>query len=387
MSISPFQIAIPASETADLKRRIADTRWPEPIDGVGWAYGTDDAYLRALLEDWQRFDWPAEEKRLNAFPQFTATIEGSRLHFVHVKSARASAIPLLLINGFPSSFVEWLPVVPLLSEFDLVIPSLPGYGFSEVPRQPGMTPRRMADRFAALMQELGYARFAAAGTDWGNLIASLLGADHPQRILGLHLAGLGMTHAGERPAERTPERDAYAKARKLWHARETGYIAIQSTKPQTLGYGLTDSPAGLAAWIAEKFRAWSDHDGKPHSMDNAIPRALLLSNLSVYWYTRTIASAARLYYENRWDTPYLAPGQRIEAPSAFYLEMSDAARGKRGDVRQMTPRSGQAPRERADPGYNVQRWTLAPRGGHFPAIETPQLFAEDLRAFLAGLER
>jgi len=392
MGIVPFRIDVPQAAVEDLTERLRRTRWPDAIAGGGWAYGIDAGYARDLVDSWARFDWRAYEASLNAYPHFKAEIDGFNLHFLHIRGKGPAPKPLLLTHGWPSSFVEWLGLIGPLTDpaafggdpsdsFDVIIPSLPGYGFSEIPQQPGMTPRRIAELWVSLMEELGYPRFAAHGCDWGSYITSLIGLDHPDRVMGIHTASVGLSVEADdaERSERTPEQLEWARRRKRWLQREAGYSAIQATKPQTLAYGLTDSPAGLAAWIGEKWWAWSDH-ADPSC---AIPRETLLGNIAVYWFTGTINSACRLYYESDRAPVRVPRGQRVEPPAGFFLECPVASRGK-GGVDRPSPDTG--PRRRADEAFDVQRWRVAPRGGHFPALETPDLLVSELRDFFRPLK-
>ena len=310
-------------------------------------------------------------------------------------------MPLLLTHGWPSSFVEWRKVIGPLTDpaahggdpadaFDVVVPSLPGYGYSDQPRRSGMSPRTIADRFAGLMSELGYERFAAHGCDWGAYVTALLGHRVPERLAGIHM---GMVTLQAPPGEGeglgsgaggavTDADLAFAERLKRWQAQEQAYFSLQSTKPQTLAYGLVDSPVGLASWIAEKWRAWSDCRGVP---EQAIDRDDLLANIAVYWFTGTINSASRLYYESRVDRVRLRPGERIEVPAGFLLEApfdpaDDPERAFLG-----IPRIGAPPRAGVERTFDLRRWTETPVGGHFPALEIPEVFVDELRAFFRPL--
>ena len=391
MGMVPFRIDVPQSALEDLAERLRRTRWPDAVAGGGWTYGIDDEYARKLADDLARFDWRAWEAHLNVYPHFKAEIDGINLHFVYVRGKGPSPKPLLLTHGWPSSFVEWLGLVGPLTDpaafggdprdsFDLIIPSLPGYGFSDIPRRPGMNPRRIADLWVSLMGELGYPRFAAHGCDWGAYITALIGLDHPDRVIGVHMGSVGLSvepNGSERP-ERTTEQLEWARRRKRWLQREAGYSAIQGTKPQTLAYGLNDSPAGLAAWIGEKWRVWSHH-ADPSC---AIPRDILLGTIALYWFTGTINSACRLYYESN-QAPVRAPkGRRVEPPAGFFIECPAASRAQ-GGAGAHAPDTG--PLRRAEAAFNVHRWRVAPRGGHFPALETPDLLVSELQDFFRPL--
>lgn len=415
----PFQIRIPDADIADLGRRLRDTRWPSRVEGAGWEYGIEDEYLRGLVGYWMtEFDWRAQETALNAWPQLRCQVGGHLVHTLHVPGRGPAPLPLVLSHGWPSSIVEWRDVIGPLTDpaafggdpadaFTVVAPSLPGYGFSQIPAAPGMTPRRIAAMWAELMTVLGYRRFAAHGCDWGSYVTALLGLDHPDRVVGVHMGMVSLsagpaprpasavdreTDTAARPRASTPEDDAYRQRVRRWREREQGYVAIQSTKPQTLAYGLTDSPAGLAAWIAEKWSAWTDCDGR---LEDVIPRDVLLANIALYWFTETISSAIRLYKESKDNPVRLAPGQRVEVPSGFLLETSPDARdgspGEGGTAAHASTagaaRIGAPPRARAEAAFNVQRWTPVARGGHFPALEIPDVFVAELRAFFRPLRR
>jgi pimeloyl-ACP methyl ester carboxylesterase len=381
----PFTIDIDERVLADLRDRLRRTRWPEPGPGAPWAEGTDAAYLRDFVADWaERFDWRAEERRLNRLAHFRATIDGTAIHFVQARAARGTAppraaLPLILTHGWPSSFLEMLPLLPLLTDpaahgidgpgFDLVIPSLPGYGFSGRPWREGFTSRDTAALWRRLMHGLGYERYGVHGTDFGAAVATFMALDDPAAVAGVHLSNLELdpwTGPGSRPL-REAER-AFLERSAAWWAREGGYKAIQSTAPQTLAYALNDSPAGLAAWLLEKWRAWSDCGG---DLDRRIPRALLMSTLTLYWTTGTIATSMRDYYDNRWfGGTTVSPDERVAAPTAVAVFVDPA---------------GAPPREWAERLYDVRRFTPMPRGGHFAALEEPDLLARDIAAFFASI--
>ena len=295
MQIEPFTIEVPEPTLSDLRERIRNTRWPPPSPEPGWEQGTELAYLRELLAYWaDGFDWRAQEARLNAYDHFRAEIDGVRIHFVHV---RGGGIPLILTHGWPSTFVEHLQLVPHLPGFDLVIPSLPGYGFSERPARTTM--RDTAKLWHRLMQGLGYERYGAQGGDFGAAVTAYMALDEPEPLLGIHLHQIDTPPHVDAPATEA-ERD-YLEAVAAWDAVERGYSSIQSTKPQTVAYGLNDSPAGLAAWIVEKWRSWS------HELDR-IDRDVLLTNLTIFWATQTIATSMRDYYDTRWHGHTMGAG-------------------------------------------------------------------------------
>lgn len=380
MHITPFSIRIEEQILADLQSRIRHTRWPDPAPGTAWEQGTDLTYLRQLLAYWaDGFDWRAQERQLNTFKHYRAEIGGSLIHFIHERAREGNGIPLILTHGWPSSFLELLPLVPLLTDpkahginapaFDLVIPSLPGYGFSERPAQASY--RIVARLWHELMQGLGYERYGAAGGDFGAGVASYMAIENPAPMIGIYLTTMELwppIGEGTRPLSEA-ESDYVAQVRR-WDEVERGYSAIQSTRPQTLGYALNDSPAGLAAWILEKWRAWSDSDG---DLETRFSRDDLLTMLTLYWVTGTITTSMRDYFDNRWHGSALRPGDRVPVPAGF-------ANFDHNFVSEGSP-----PREWAERLYDVRRWTSMPSGGHFGAAEEPEMLARDIAAFFADL--
>ncbi len=377
MDIQPFTIAVADDVLADLRRRLAATRWPDEVDGAGWDYGTNGDYLKGLVAYWRDgFDWRAQEATLNHFAQYRADIDSVGVHFVHERGRGPHPLPLIITHGWPSSFAQILKIVPLLTDpawyggdpadaFDVVVPSLPGFGFSDRPRERGMNGQRIAALWARLMGDtLGYRRFAAAGGDLGSGITRRLALAHPELVVGMHLTDVGYPTA-DRPDLSAAER-RYLAAVRDWSVREGAYAALQSTKPQTLAYGLTDSPIGLAAWIVEKYRAWSDCDG---DVERRFSKDEVLTTIMIYWATETINSSMRLYYEASHASP-LTPEQRIEVPAGVAIFPKDLAL---------------PPRAWAEHSLRVERWTEMPRGGHFAAMEEPALLVEDLRAFFRPL--
>jgi pimeloyl-ACP methyl ester carboxylesterase len=381
--VEPFAIAIDEAVLADLRTRIRSTRWPSAAPGAPWEQGTDIGYLQDVLAYWaDDFDWRARERELNGFAHFRAEVDGVRLHFVHERARRGGGTPLILTHGWPSTFAELLALVPLLTDpqahgiagpaFDLVIPSLPGYGFSERPARTGVTTRFTAGLWHRLMRGLGYERYGAQGGDFGAAVGTFMALDDPEPMIGLHLSNLDSdpyTGPGSRPlteAERT-----YMAEHQRWLDVERGYGAIQSTKPQTLGYGLTDSPAGLAAWILEKWRAWSDSGGDP---ERRFSRDFLLTVVTLFWVTGTIAPSMRDYFDNRWSPDVtIGAGDFVGVPTALTSFSHHFAP------------EGVPPREWAERLYDVRRFTPMPSGGHFPAVEEPELLARDIAAFFAEL--
>src|SRR3954470_4716953 len=378
-----FTIDVADEILDDLRARIRSTRWPDQVPGIGWDQGTELEYLRRTLEYWAGgFDWRARERELNGFAQFRVELDGAGVHFVHERARDGRAgIPLLLQHGWPSSFVEYLPLVPLLTDpaahgidgpsFDLVIPSLPGYGFSARPPHTGVNYRATATRWRRLMQMLGYERYAAGGGDFGAGVATYMALDDPGAVIGLHLTNFEIgPYTGPGSERPTDAERAYLDRRRAWEDVERGYGAIQSTKPQTLGYGLTDSPAGLAAWILEKWRSWTDSGG---DADATLGRDFLLTIVTIYWVTQTITTSMRDYYDNRFLADPIGPDDRVNVPTAFAVFAN-----------QRVP-EGEPPREWMERLYDVRRWTAMPRGGHFAPAEEPEAVARDIAEFFASL--
>jgi pimeloyl-ACP methyl ester carboxylesterase len=378
LRIAPFEVVV--AEQA----RIRNTRWPDSSPAAPWSQGTDLGWLQKLMDYWAgEFDWRAQERRLAQFPHFRVALDGARIHFVHVRARHGRGIPLILTHGWPSAFLEYLPLVPLLTDpvghgidgpaFDLVLPSLPGYGFSERPARTGVNYRYVATLWHRLMMELGYDRYGSGGGDFGAGVATLMALDRPDSIIGIHLSNLELgPYTGPGSRVLSPAEEAYVETSDRWWQSEGGYKAIQSTRPQTLGYALNDSPAGLAAWIAEKWRAWSDCGG---NLDERISRDALLTLVTLYWVTGTITSSMRDYFDNRWHGITLGPDDMVRSPTAIANFTSQYAF------------EGDPPREWAERLYNVQRWSPMPRGGHFAPMEEPEALARDIAAFFATLQR
>ncbi|MEU1301660.1 epoxide hydrolase family protein [Streptomyces shenzhenensis] len=378
-AVVPFRIEIPQTDVDTLRRRLAETRWSPPLAGADdWSRGVPVPYLRELAEYWRNgFDWRVWEARLNRHPQFTTTIDGVRIHFIHARSPRADAIPLLLLHGWPGSVVEFLGIIDELADpadaqapaFHVVAPSLPGYGFSGIPTEPGWGSERIADALAELMTRIGYDRFGVQGGDLGAIIGPVIGRQHPERTIAIHanaatqgfvvadLNDPGCAALGERDAER-------ARRWAEFSVLGSGYMLEQSTRPQTLAHLLHDSPVGQLAWIVEKFKEWTfPADGAPHE---AVDRDQLLANVSVYWFTGTGGSAANLYAEmlGTWF-PY-PPASPVPTGVAVFAE--DFA------VRSFAERS-----------HTIVRWTDFDFGGHFAAMEVPEALLADIRRFFADV--
>jgi microsomal epoxide hydrolase len=379
MSIQPFKINIPQATLDDLRERLARTRWPDEVEGAGWDYGTNVGYLKSLVDYWQHeFDWRKQEAKLNTYTQFRADIDGLNIHFIHERGKGPNPIPLILTHGWPDSFYRMHKIIPMLTDpesfggnaadsFDVIVPSIPGFGFSDSVRKPGWTVKQTAELWTSLMREvLGYQRYAAAGGDGGSPISQLLALNNPTSVIGIHLTDIGFQATMNLdPSSLTPAEQQYLGAMQQRFFQEGGYVMIQSTKPQTLAYGLNDSPIGLAAWIIEKFYGWSDIDG---NIEREYTKDELLTNIMIYWVTQTINPSIRSYYEES-HAPSLKPGQRVAVPVAMALFPKD------------TP----PPRALAERTLRIERWTEMPRGGHFPALEVPELYAGDLQAFFRSL--
>lgn len=367
----PFQINVSQATIDDLHRRLDATRWAEPIPGTGWDYGADVAFVREFCEYWRHgYDWRLQEARLNSIPQFVAHIDGVDVHFWHVKGKGPSPFPLLLMHGWPGSMLEFINLVEPLTDpaasggeaadsFDIVVPSLPGFGFGGKPAEPGWSVSRIAKAMDTLMHdELGYDRYGVQGGDWGGIISAKMASEFEGRVASAHLNFV----IAQPPENPTDEDKAVAAARATFQAQETGYSAVQGTKPMSLAIAQSDSPAGLAAWILEKFRTWSDCSG---DLESVYSRDDLITNLMFYWAPNSVASAARIYYESSRDRSSFAYA-RPSTPVGVAVFPKEPWR---------------VPRHWAEARFNIQRWTEMPRGGHFAAMEQPALLLEDIRAF------
>jgi microsomal epoxide hydrolase len=373
--IRPFRIDIAEADLDDLRRRLSGARWPDQLPGVGWDYGIPLEYVRELAEYWRTtYDWRPHEKQLNQFPQFTTTIDNQNIHFLHVRSPEPDALPLIITHGWPGSIVEFMRVIGPLTNpaahggdpadaFHLVVPSIPGYGFSGPTRETGWNVGRIARAWDELMSRLGYRRYGAQGGDWGSSISRELGLIAGDHVIGVHLNMLA-TPPPKDPEELAALTDAErdrAQALERFRATGSGYGAIQSTRPQTLAYGLTDSPAGQLAWIVEKFGEWTDGN----LPDDAVDRDQLLTNVMLYWLTGTAGSSARLYYE--------AARSRAPGPP----RPSTAPTGVAVFPREIAP----PVRRLAELSNNIVHWSEFDRGGHFAAMEEPDLLVDDIREF------
>jgi pimeloyl-ACP methyl ester carboxylesterase len=376
--IIPFTIAVSDEVLADLRKGISRTRLPDALPDTGWNYGTDIGYLEQLLTYWRdKYDWRAHEVQLNRHPQFLTTINGLSLHFLHARSPHPGAMPLIMTHGWPSSTYEFDKVIGPLTDptrhggdpgdaFHVVCPSIPGYAWSQAPNRPGFGADKVAETNIELMRRLGYERYGVQGGDWGARISATVGKLVPHRVVGVHLLSAGFLPVPEGPDARNGLSDTEIADIAWMHAfraEASAYAQVQATRPLTLSYGLSDSPAGLAAWIVEKFQAWSDCGG---DVETSFTRDELLTNITIYWVTNCIGSSVRLYKENRnkvWSG-------RVEVPTACAIFPKELSK---------------YPRSWVDPYINVTRWSQQARGGHFAAFEVPGLFVEDVREFFRDL--
>jgi len=365
--MEPFTVAVPDAVLDDLNARLDRTRVPAAVEGIGWDQGTDRDVLLDLIDHWRDgFDWRSVERRINTFPQLVTEVDGQRIHLLHVRSDDPDALPLVITHGWPSSVLEFLDVIePLARDFHLVIPSLPGFTFSGPTSERGWHPRRVADAWATVMGRLGYERYGLQGGDWGSLVSSNLADLHPDRVAGLHVT----LPTGARPvagAEITEDEQRGLERLEQWRKTGVGYQQIQQTRPQSLGFALEDSPAGLAAWIVEKLREWSERDLEAFTFDQ------LLATITAYWVTATATSSLRIYWEMRQAGRAAVPSARITVPTA---------------VANFPGEVGNLPRAWAEQAYDVVRWTHPPAGGHFAALEAPDAFVDDVRDFFLSLDR
>ncbi|HIM37922.1 MAG TPA: epoxide hydrolase [Dehalococcoidia bacterium] len=382
MAVTPFKVEVTDAVLQDLKDRLDSTRWPDEIPGSGWDYGSNLDYIKELVEYWRtKFDWRAQEKLINSFAHFKADIDCLGVHFIHEKGKGPNPMPLVITHGWPGTFFEMYKVIPMLSDpanhggdpadaFDIVAPSMPGYGFSDASQERGLDIFAISDMWAKLMSDsLGYQRFAVQGGDWGARVTARLGQVHSDKVVGIHTTSVTAPtpFMGPGTRELSDAENAMLKQREQWLADEGGYSHIQSTKPQTLSYGLNDSPAGLAAWIVEKYRRWSDCDG---DVEKRFTKDELLTTVTIYWVTQSINSSTRLYYE-AFSKPWnLEKDEKIQVPVGIAS----------------FPKENTVPlREWAERSFNIQQWTDMPAGGHFAALEEPVRLVEDIRKFFRGL--
>ncbi len=372
--MEPFEVRVDQSVLDDLDDRLARTRFADQVEGTEWDQGTPVGYLRELVDYWRHhFDWRAQELAFNRLGQFTTTIDGLRVHFVHERSPHEGALPLLLVHGWPGSVVEFLDVAPRLADptafggraedaFHVIAPSLPGYGFSDPPRTLGWDEQRIAVAFVELLARLGYERYGAQGGDWGAQVVTRMGVVDADHCAGLHL-NMPLGSGSGSDESLTDEEQHDLAAIRAFISQESGYAQEQGTKPQTLGAGLNDSPAGLLAWIVEKFRTWSDCDG---DLERCFTRDQLLTNVMLYWVTQTITSSARLYWESRRSSSPATSLPFVEVPTGVARYPKEVLRWPRSWIERQ---------------YRVVHWAEMDRGGHFPAMEQPELFVDDVRAF------
>lgn len=377
MAMQPFSIPFSQSALDDLRERLGRTRWPDEVAGSAWEYGFDLRFLQEICCYWKdQFDWKAQVDRMAAFHHYRYAADDIGIHFIHERGKGPAPIPLILTHGWPGSFLEMIPIIPLLTDparygadpsdsFDVVVPSLPGYGLSDRPVVRGLNTFRIAELWAGLMNELGYRRYAAQGGDIGASVSTILGLSHADRTMGIHLNYIPGSYGPhlEPEAKLAPVEEEFLKSAARWNDTSGAYTHIQRTHPLTAAYGLNDSPAALAAWILEKFCDWSDCDG---DLYRRFTRDELLTNVTLYWATETIHSSFRLYYEGRRAPLHFGPGDFVHIPCA---------------ITRFPKEEPFPPRDWIERGYNVQHWTDMPRGGHFAAAEEPELLAQDIRAF------
>ncbi len=372
----PYVSRTTQADLTDLRRRLRATRWPPVGDDAGWALGTDPAYLRELVDYWaEDFDWTAQESKFAALPRFRVELSGVRIHFVHLRAAVSSApaLPIILTHGWPDSFWRYMKALPLLVDprshgaaltdaFDVVVPDLPGFGYSDRPVGPALSSLEVAGLWAQLMTCLGYEQFGAVGGDVGSQVSRYLALDYPDRVVAVHRMDAGLPVHVSDPASLTSEERQWLDEVAAWEKSEGAYGAVHRTKPNTVAVALEDSPAGLASWMVEKFRAWSDCGG---DVERSFTKDELLTNITLYWLTRTIGSSMRMYRANA-DIPLTQKQRRVDVPSGFSLF--------RGDI--LRP-----PRSWLDRTANVVSVSEPARGGHFAPFEEPELYVQELREF------
>jgi pimeloyl-ACP methyl ester carboxylesterase len=376
MTVKPYTINVSQDVLDDLQKRLKRTRWPDQVEGAEWSYGTNLDYLKELIAYWQNgFDWRKQEAELNQFANFTADIDGVNIHFIHERGKGPNPKPLLLLHGWPDSFYRFYKLIPMLTDpasyggdqsdsFDVVVPSFPNFGFSDIISEPGWHLGKNASLFHKLMtEELGYDRYFAQGGDGGSTLAQTMAVEYPKAVLAIHLTDIGYHNSLSAETPNLSEAEQKQVEEEQWSGmQESAYALIQGTKPQSLAYGLNDSPAGLAGWIIEKFQSWSDNDG---DIEQTYTKDELLTNLTIYWVTQTINAANRGYREGM-QGEGLAPWTRVEVPVGLAI----------------FPKDHPPLRETAERALNIQHWTEMAKGGHFAALEQPESLADDLREFL-----
>jgi pimeloyl-ACP methyl ester carboxylesterase len=379
--VESFKVDVSDEVLKDLRERLDRTRFPDEVPDTGWEYGTNLAYMKELVEYWRtRYDWRKHEAELNRFAHYKTNIDGLDIHFIHEPGHGPNPKPLLLSHGWPGSVYEFMRIIPMLTDpaahggdpnrsFTVIAPSLPGYGFSGHPRVRAFNIQAIAETFDKLVTEvLGYKRYCAQGGDWGSAITSRLGEVHGDHLYGIHLNLIFVGGHTRSKGDLSQEEKVFLADMDHFRREETGYQGIQGTKPQTLAYGLNDSPAGLAAWITEKFRTWTDCGG---DLESRVTKDQLLSNIMIYWVGQSINSSTRLYYEARHHPWRPDPEKRVETPTAAAIFPGEILK---------------PPRQWAEAAFNIQHWTVMPRGGHFAAMEEPELLANDIRDFFGGLK-
>jgi len=386
--VQPFRINVSQETLADLRQRLSRTRWINELEGAGWDYGTNLEYAKALVAYWQdEFDWRAQQDAINQFSHHRTDLKGVGVHFIHERGKGENALPLILTHGFPDSFLRFSKIIPMLTDpeahggtledsFDVIVPSLPGFGFSDKPKQQGML-FKVADLWTTLMTErLGYQHFGAHGGDWGSTITEHLARSHSDHVVGIHLTDVPFMHLFQKPKDLSTAEKRFIEKSEEWQRQEGAYAMIQSTRPQSLALGLNDSPAGLASWIVEKFRSWSDCKG---NIEARFTKDELLTNITLYWVTETINSSFWLYYDAANAGAFTWIVEMIKS----WVGSSTVPTGFASFPKDLLP----PPREWAERFFNIQRWTEMPRGGHWAALEEPELLVEDIRAFFRPLRR
>lgn len=375
MITKPFEVKVSQSVLDDLRRRLSETRWPDEIAASGWEYGSNLSYMKELCHYWRtQFDWRKTENRINAYPNFLTDIGDHQIHFLHIKGKGKNNMPLLLTHGWPGSFLEFMKIIPFLTEdenfsFDLVIPSVVGFGFSKAVKNPGCDNAYIAELWHQLMCALGYEKYGAQGGDIGSGISTRLAMKYPEHVKGLHLNYVSDSFKpyrkedGKLPAET----EEYQRGLDAWAAQEAGYAFLQATKPITLAYGLNDSPAGLCAWIVEKMYSWSDHSGQ---IEEVFTKDEILANVTLYWVTQSIHASVRIYNENSKNPMVFGEDDFVKVPVAYANFPKEISR---------------PPRKYMAMGYNLVRWTDMTSGGHFAAMERPELLANDIKEFFYSL--
>lgn len=373
--IKKFTANISDDNISELKEKIKNTRWPDEMHDSSWNYGSNLSYMKDLADYWlNTFSWKKVEEKINSFPNYTFDVDGNTIHFLHIKSKHENAIPLIITHGWPGSFLEMFKLIPLLTNneecaFDVVIPSVIGFGFSSKATKEGCNNTYIASLWHKLMLELGYNKYAAQGGDIGSGISTRLAMNYPKHMIGLHLNYVSDSFKPAFYDENTVSKEVrnYQEELNTWAQKEAGYAYIQSTKPITLAYGLNDSPIGLCAWIIEKFNSWSDHNG---NIEEVFTKDELLANVSLYWFTQSIHSSIRIYNENSKNPMVFGKNDYIQCPVAYA---------------QFPKEISKPPREFLEKAYNITRWSVMKKGGHFAASEQAELLAKDLREFFKSI--